>query len=185
MWNKNKTKLGCINMKKKDKEQYKNNRIRGKYVTPLNEHGQPLNRNFNAKRLTHRAIDELIGICKGIEADGIVNKDEAAYLVAWLESSKEVIDVWPANILNVRIEKMLVDGAIDENERKELSDLLKEIIGSKDSNKGRIDLNTGEIIENLTRMSSLLPLYKPSPAISFRAHRVRPWVKKSHELHRT
>lgn len=32
-----------------------------------NLHGQPLNRDYSVRRLTDRTIDELIGICKGIQ----------------------------------------------------------------------------------------------------------------------
>lgn len=130
------------------------------------EHGQPLNRNFGARRLTHRTIDELIGLCKGVQADGVVHPDEAVFLSKWLESSLEVIDTWPANILAARIEKIFEDGKPDEEERKDLFELLSDITGYK---PGRtvIDEETGEVFDNFTRASTLLPLDKPAPTVLF------------------
>lgn len=135
-------------------------------MSELDEHGQPLNRNFSAKRLTRRSVDELIGLCKGIQADGIVHPDEADFLSKWLESSHEVIDLWPANILAERIEKIFKDGRVDEEERKELFNLLSEVTGYKPGHEV-IDTSTGEVIDNLTRASALLPLDKPAPSVSF------------------
>ena len=34
----------------------------------LDDHGQPLNRAFNAKRIRDRGVDELLGLCKGMIA---------------------------------------------------------------------------------------------------------------------
>lgn len=135
-------------------------------MSKTDEHGQPLNRNFSAKRLTRRSVDELIGLCKGVQADGIVNPDEAVFLSKWLESSFEVIDLWPANMLAERIEKIFEDGRVDEEERKELFNLLSEITGYKPGHEV-IDTSTGEVIDNLTRASTLLPLDKPAPAMFF------------------
>lgn len=129
----------------------------------LDSHGQPLNRNLSAKRLTDRTVDELIGICKGIKADGIVNPEEADFLVAWLENSRKIIDVWPVNVLASRIEQMMSDNIIDEEERKELFELLTELTGKSEV----IKTDTGESLENLTHLSTQLPLDKPSPEIIF------------------
>ncbi|MCR4288035.1 MAG: BRCT domain-containing protein [Deltaproteobacteria bacterium] len=135
--------------------------------TPLDADGQPLNRNFSAKRLTHRTIDELIGLCKGIQADGVVHPDEARFLANWLKKSRGVIRIWPATILNNRIKRIFLGGAVDEDEAKELLEVLYEITGCKPSDE-IIDKTTGEIIENLTYMSTLLPLDEPAPPVEFK-----------------
>mgnify|MGYP001558669903 CR=1 FL=1 len=122
----------------------------------LDANGQPLNRYLNAKRLTVRTIDELIGICKGIHSDGIVQEKEAHFLIQWLENNRQIIDVWPVNILARRIEKIVADNIITEEERRELFELLIEITG-------------GEKIEtNIASMSTLLPLNDPQPEIIFK-----------------
>ena len=93
----------------------------------IDEHGQPRNRGFSITRLEARTIDELIGLCKGIQADSAIHPDEVAFLIKWLEYSRHIIDVWPANILAERIRRMLEDGAVDKNEHEELLELLREI----------------------------------------------------------
>ncbi len=40
---------------------------------------------FNEKRIIQRDIDELIGVCRGILADDLVNKDEAYFVLSWIE----------------------------------------------------------------------------------------------------
>ncbi|MCC7202407.1 MAG: BRCT domain-containing protein [Nitrospirae bacterium] len=132
----------------------------------LGPHGQPINRNFSAKRLTNRTIDELIGLCKGIQADRILHDSEARFLAHWLNLSREIVDTWPANILASRIEKILEDNIIDDGERAELFNLLSEITGCRPEHE-LIDYSTGEIIENLSHASTLLPLDKPAPPIIF------------------
>jgi NAD-dependent DNA ligase len=119
------------------------------------EHGQLMNRNINAKRLTKRTIDELIGICKGIQSDGIVSKEEVEFLTQWLENNKNIIDIWPVNILAKRIEKIVADNIITEEEKKDLFELLTEITGGT------------KIETNIASMSTLLPIDDPQPDIFF------------------
>lgn len=132
----------------------------------LDEHGQPRNRNLSAKRLTHRTIDELIGLCKGIQADGVLHDEEVKFLAQWLEENLSTIKVWPVSILAERIDKIMKDGIVDENEKNDLLELLSEITGYR-SVYEYVNKSTGEIIENLTKASSLLPLDKPAPDIVF------------------
>ena len=47
---------------------------------PLDSQSQPLNRRYNAARLSDRAIDELIGLSRGVIADGVVTQEEAEFL---------------------------------------------------------------------------------------------------------
>ncbi|HAO92948.1 MAG: hypothetical protein A2X93_08465 [Deltaproteobacteria bacterium GWC2_56_8] len=132
----------------------------------LDEHGQPLNRNLSAKRLTHRTIDELIGLCKGIQADGILHDEEVKFLARWLEENFSTIEVWPVSILAERINKIMKDGIVDDDEKNDLVELLSEITGYRSGHEN-VNKSTGEIIENLTNASSLLPLDKPAPNVVF------------------
>ena len=43
---------------------------------------------FNRDRLKDRAIDEFVGICRGILADNKINNDEKNYLIEWLEKNR-------------------------------------------------------------------------------------------------
>lgn len=121
----------------------------------LNDNAQPRNRAFSAARLNDRRIDELIGVCKGVLADGIVVQEEAHFLQEWLETNREIADHWPANVLYQRICEALADGALDLNEERELLEVLLEVTGGP------------SIRENVASMSSALPLTKPEPEVIF------------------
>jgi hypothetical protein len=127
-------------------------------MAELDPNGQPLNRYFNHSRLNDRKIDELIGLCKGLIADGVVNQAEAEFIQSWLRNNKEVSSKWPANVLYVRINEMLKDDILDQGEQKELFDTLMQLTG-------------GAIIEQKntdTILSTSLPLTKPNPKVIFK-----------------
>lgn len=79
-----------------------------------------------------RDTNELIGMCRGIMADGMVNQTEAEFLSGWLESSRHLEDQFPYNVLYSRIAIMLEDGFLDKDEQAELFTLLKEVINPID-----------------------------------------------------
>lgn len=79
-----------------------------------------------------RDTNELIGMCRGIMADGMVNQTEAEFLAGWLESSRHLEDKFPYNVLYPRIAVMLEDGFLDKDEQAELFILLKEVINPID-----------------------------------------------------
>lgn len=124
--------------------------------TPLSADAQPLNRRFNAARLSDRAIDELVGLCRGVTFDALVTENEAKALLDWLECNREHAMRWPADLIYLRLREMLADGVLDEEEQAELLDLLKDVTG------GSVPIG-----ERVASYSSLLPLDHPMPAIRF------------------
>lgn len=122
----------------------------------LDDHGQPYNRLYNRARLTDRSIDELLGLCRGIIADGAVNIEEARFLTQWMEANREAANQWPANVLYGRIHAMLADGILDPAEQTELFDLLGKMTGG--------GVPPGQYIANL---STSLPLTTPAPTVYF------------------
>ena len=74
-------------------------------------------------------IPELIGLCRGVLADGTINVTEAAFIFKWMKERPEVIKTWPANELHTLLEKVLGDGELSDAEGKELTELLEEVIG--------------------------------------------------------
>ena len=128
--------------------------------TPLDGDGQPLSRRFNAARLSDRALDELIGLCRGVKIDGAVSTTEAEFLRKWIECNREHAGHWPANVLYARLTEMLVDQVLDHGEEHELLALLHDIVGG--------DL---QVVERVASYSSTLPLNTPPPVISFRGQR--------------
>ncbi|MGV3743222.1 MAG: BRCT domain-containing protein [Burkholderiaceae bacterium] len=71
-----------------------------------------------------RQIEELIGLIKGVMADGTVRQSEVEFLVKWLEKNKDTLDQWPAIAIFPRLKAALSDGNLDTEEEKEIRDLL-------------------------------------------------------------
>lgn len=98
-------------------------------MTLLDENGQPVNRAFFAKRITDRGIDEMLGLCKGIIADGKVDQKEAEFILNWLKANKEAASQWPCNIIAARAAEYLQDGVLDQEEAQDLLELMSQITG--------------------------------------------------------
>lgn len=113
---------------------------------------------FNKNRLKTRASNELVGIAKGLIADGKLNEQEVDFLCSWLSNNTEYYHTFPYNILFDRIEVMLSDNMIDEDERKELFELLTELTGEK------------KVKEEFEDFATTLPLTKPCPEIIIPDH---------------
>lgn len=105
-------------------------------------------------RRQDRDTDELIGICRGILADGAVVIEEAEYLHKWLADNHAHADQWPYNVLYPRLTEMLEDGVLDTDEEKELIDLLLATTGAP---------RAVETVDNekITSMSTELPIEDP------------------------
>lgn len=107
-----------------------------------------------------RSLDELIGLCKGVIADGQVVKAEAKFLLRWIEANAEFADKYPVNVLYRRVDEMLSDGVLDKAEQAELLTLLHAVCGNDDV----CDM------EAVTPSTSL-PLNSPMPEVVFEGRR--------------
>ncbi|HVJ24241.1 MAG TPA: BRCT domain-containing protein [Burkholderiales bacterium] len=94
----------------------------------FDEHGQP-NRNINAAQRAERDVSELIGIAKGVVADGIVNDAEAKCIRDWSLSHPDAMRRWPVSLIYSRLQQMFADGHIDDTERIELREILAGLAG--------------------------------------------------------
>lgn len=121
--------------------------------TEIDDHGQPVEKAFNWRRVEERSLDELIGVCKGIIADGVVVHQEAVYIANWLDANRDYAKSWPMNVLYSRIKEMLLDNVLDSDEESELVDLLLKFTGGK------------SIEEEMQNASTQLPLDDPAPQI--------------------
>jgi len=101
-------------------------------------------------RMQDRLIDELIGISRGLIADGVVDEQEAIFLGQWIENHKEIADRWPVNVLYARVTEMLKDGILNAEEQQALLETLKDITGES------------SILQEPNR-STTLPLNRPQP----------------------
>lgn len=92
-------------------------------------HGQPLNTRFNRARRAERDLSEMLGLVKGVLADGVVTDAEARLLNTWTHQHPDALEQWPVNILKDRLDTIFHDGIVDEAERRDLADLLETIVG--------------------------------------------------------
>jgi NAD-dependent DNA ligase len=109
---------------------------------------------FNRKSIDDRQIDTLIGISKGLVADGKVDHVEAEFLLSWLIQSRQTTDN-PViiNLLN-KVDVMFEDTVFDTEESKELFELLRRLTGDPSE--------VGELAKTTS-----LPVDEPMPAITF------------------
>ncbi len=119
------------------------------------ETGQPIVTAICSARIAERNIDELIGLCKGIIADGSIVHSEAQFLLQWMEMNQNAAHQWPANVLYSRISEYLSDGILDDSEKEELFALLKQITGGE------------KVADTVQSMTTTLPLDTPPPIIQF------------------
>jgi len=107
---------------------------------------------FNTKKIADKQIDTLIGLSMGIVADGKVNQSEAETLRKWLVScSASSASPMIQNLL-IRVDEMLSDSVLDNEEASELLSLLNKLSGS--------DFDLGEL-----QKATTLPLCDPEPKI--------------------
>ena len=99
----------------------------------FDEHGQPVIRAFNAQRIADRDTDELLGMCHGLLADGVVNQLEAEYLRNWMAAREEVRSQWPGNLIHARLYEYLEDGVLDSDEKEELFEFMAQLTGHTDT----------------------------------------------------
>jgi NAD-dependent DNA ligase len=111
-------------------------------------------RSKNAARVQDRLIDELIGISRGVIADGVVDEKEAIFLGRWIEQHREIADRWPVNVLYVRLTEMLRDGILSPDEQQELLGTLRDLTGDS-------------TLLSEPNQSTTLPVDRPAPEITF------------------
>jgi hypothetical protein len=114
----------------------------------------PRERSRNSRRIQDRLIDELIGISRGVIADGVVAESEAIFIGRWIETHREVANRWPVNVLYARITELLKDGKLAVDEQHELLRTLREITG-------------GGMSYVAPNRPTSLPLTHPEPVITF------------------
>lgn len=105
-------------------------------------------------RISARQIDELLGLARGLAADGDLNQTEVEFLQKWLAANLEVSRQPLIRVLYARINEVLSDGVVDAEEKELLLQTLNSFSNS--------DFELGEVLK-----SSSLPLCTPAPSLSF------------------
>ena len=108
---------------------------------------------FNRKNIQDRQMDTLIGLAKGITADGSVNQEEAKCLHNWLIQNCYSENPFIKNLLE-KLSGMLEDDMLDTEETSELLSILRKISGDPSG--------LGELAK-----TSILPIDLPLPDVSF------------------
>ena len=112
-------------------------------------------RKLQERERVERGLSEMIGLVRGVIADGVVSTDEAGRLASWTREHPEVATRWPANLLARRLEQIFRDGRLDSRERKHLSAMLGQLAENPEG------LGTG------FRAATDLPITRPEPEIVF------------------
>lgn len=107
--------------------------------------------NYNKSDVEDRQVDTLIGLCKGLLADGKIVQQEAEFLQAWLVQNSYSKNPLIVSLLD-RINVMLEDGVLDNEESQALLALLKQLTGENSA--------LGELAK-----PSTLPISNPPPEI--------------------
>lgn len=89
-----------------------------------------------AQRDLTKATQSLLGICSGLTADGALNNAEIAFLNTWITQNSEVTACWPGSAIADRLNIILADGIITDEERAELVALLRDISGNEFADTG-------------------------------------------------
>lgn len=90
-------------------------------------------------RILGRSCESLLGICAGIMADGVLSDDEIRFLNLWLEDHEEIKLIWPGKVVYTRVQEVLADGVITDNERGYLVKTLADLIGGTLQETGATD----------------------------------------------
>jgi hypothetical protein len=122
-------------------------------MNDLNSDGQPRGRGISWTRLEDSRMDELIGLCRGLIADGSVVYEEAHFLLIWLRRNVPVQRTFVGGHLSATLERLLANGNLGADGEGELVDLLMKVIGG-----------TPLDIDNASYSTSL-PLDDPPPAV--------------------
>lgn len=105
-------------------------------------------------RISSRQIDELIGLARGLCADGALNIGEVDFLEKWLAANLAINDQPMLQTLWQRVGQILDDGCVDHEEQQELFELLASLGGDV--------IERGEVLKPAT-----LPYCVPAPKIWF------------------
>jgi len=97
----------------------------------------------------------MVGLVRGVIADGRVSQDEAQRLSEWARDHPHVATRYPANLLSRRLERIFMDGRVDAAEKRRLGSML-----------AHLAVNPGGLAAGFS-LATDLPLTHPQPDIVF------------------
>ncbi|MGB9669941.1 MAG: BRCT domain-containing protein [Halothiobacillaceae bacterium] len=112
---------------------------------------------FQQARMDRRAADALVGLAAGLAADGVVTQSEAEFLRLWLENNLAYLEDPVINLLYRRLNDMLADGVLDDEEAAELLNMLHSFAG--------LSISKPLPVEHTFTAPNDLPLCDPAPEL--------------------
>ncbi|WP_164087195.1 BRCT domain-containing protein [Stenotrophomonas maltophilia] len=106
-------------------------------------------------RRQDRSTNELVGLCRGLLADGHVNQMEAEFLKGWIERNSAFVGDYPFAPIYRLLSEILSDGVIDADESADLHDTLVRFVGGE----------AFDVEAQTASLSTSLPVTEPQPAI--------------------
>ncbi|MBN7797823.1 hypothetical protein [Parahaliea mediterranea] len=100
-------------------------------MKPFNSGETHLAGQLEQARRNSADVAELVGLCKGILADGTINLAEAEFILDWLDDRADRLDIWPARELHQLIVRVLEDSVLNAEEEAELIALLEDMTGER------------------------------------------------------
>lgn len=122
-----------------------------------NEHEKARFGQYANKAIPDRNTDELIGLARGLIADGLLNDAEISFLHQWLLAAEEVRSSPVLCRVLGRVIDITRDKHVSDEERTELYELLNGITGE------------GITADNSFRPTTI-PLSQPQPPVQFQGH---------------
>ena len=110
---------------------------------------------LDALRRIEQGLAEMIGLVRGVIADGKVTEEEAQHLSEWTRENPEIATRYPANLLSRRLERIFMDGRVDGRERKRLGAMLAQLAATPSEFGDDFALATD------------LPITRPEPEVVF------------------
>lgn len=107
----------------------------------------------NSHRVLCREISEMLGVCRGVIADGVVTPEEVQFLDTWLAAHPLAATSFPGSAVAARLRRVYQDGIVTDEERAELLALLQDA--------------TGQISPQAVTAPTKLPLDEPAPPLVF------------------
>jgi NAD-dependent DNA ligase len=108
----------------------------------------------NGDRLQSRQVDELVGLARGLIADGAIVPSEVEFLEKWLVTNMSISQQPLIATLYDRVSAILADGVVDQDECRDLFAALSAFTAG--------DVELGEASK-----ASSLPVCHPAPIVTF------------------
>jgi len=93
-------------------------------------------------------INELIGLLAGIASDSEITDSEVTVLTNWLNDNSIIQQVWPADVIISRLNNILEDGIVTQEEREDLLETINQITGVRFEETGLANGMATEFFED-------------------------------------